>query len=93
MTKQHAVAQLFTLSLRKRIFCGLAIVLLLLAALAGVALHGFDAVSSEAARVSRASSQAASATAVALQANEARVRRCTTTPGASAMPWRTCGTG
>jgi methyl-accepting chemotaxis protein len=57
-----------------RIFGGLAVVLLLLAALAAVALHGFSAVSIEAGRVSRASSQSTAATGVALQVDVARAR-------------------
>jgi methyl-accepting chemotaxis protein len=62
----------FGLSLRRRIFGGLGIVLLLFAASAVVASHGFDAVSVEATRVSRDSAQAAAATDVALRVGEAR---------------------
>jgi methyl-accepting chemotaxis protein len=74
MTDKHVVAHLLTLSLRKRIFGGLAIVLLLLATLAAVALHGFEAVGIEAANVSRDSDQATAATGVALLVDEARAQ-------------------
>nr|WP_294512284.1 methyl-accepting chemotaxis protein [uncultured Rhodopila sp.] len=72
MTEHQGLAGLFTLSLRKRIFCGLAVVLLLLAALAAVALRGFDTVGVEAARVSRDSARVTAATDVALRVGEAR---------------------
>ncbi len=72
MTENHWLAGLFTLSLRKRIFGGLAVVLLLLAALAAVALRGFDTVGVEAAHVSRGSARVTVATDVALRVGEAR---------------------
>ena len=62
------------LSLRKRIFGGFAVVLLLLTVLAAVALRGMDLVGDGAGRVSRDSAQATAATEVGLLVNEARAR-------------------
>jgi methyl-accepting chemotaxis protein len=67
-------ARLFTLSVRKRIFGGFAVVLALLVALAAVALHSMTLIGTEAARVSQDSAQATAATDVALQVAEVRAR-------------------
>nr|WP_294528960.1 methyl-accepting chemotaxis protein [uncultured Rhodopila sp.] len=72
MQDHFGSAGLFALSLRKRIFGGLTIVLLLLAVLAAVALRGFDTVGVEAARVSRDSASVTVATDVALRVGDAR---------------------
>ena len=72
MTQLRGVSNLLTLSVRKRIFGGFAVVLLLLTVLAAVALRGMDAVSAGAGRVSQDSSQATASAEVALQVADAR---------------------
>ena len=65
---------LFTLSMRKRVFGGFAVVLVLLAALALVGLRGMESVRVGAARVSQDSAQANASTEVALQVADAHAR-------------------
>ena len=72
MTQLRGVSNRLTLSVRKRIFGGFAVVLLLLTVLATVALRGMDAVSAGAGRVSQDSSQATASAEVALQVADAR---------------------
>jgi methyl-accepting chemotaxis protein len=72
MTDLHT--KLLAPSLRKRIFGGFAVVLLLLAALAAVALRGMDAAGAGATRVSRNSAQATASAQVALLVADARAR-------------------
>jgi methyl-accepting chemotaxis protein len=62
------------LSVRKRIFGGFAVVLLLLIVLAAVALRGMDAVGDGAGRVSRDSARASASAAIALLVGDARAR-------------------
>jgi len=62
------------LTVRKRIFGGFAVVLVLLAILAGVALHGMQSVSAGATRTRADSAQAAAATELAMQVREAHAR-------------------
>jgi methyl-accepting chemotaxis protein len=66
------VSSLLLPSVRKRIFGGFAVVLLLLAALAVVGLRGMAAVGAVAGRVSQDSSRAIASAEVALQVGEAR---------------------
>ncbi len=61
-------------SVRKRIFGGFAVVLLLLTALAGVGMREMDGVAEDAGRVSRDSALAAGSTEVTLLVAEARAR-------------------
>ena len=72
MTQVHVVSSLLAPSVRKRIFGGFAVVLLLLAALAAITLRGMDAVNAGAGRVSQDSAQATASAEVALQVGEAR---------------------
>jgi len=72
MTGKRAVPRLLAPSVYKRIFGGFAVVLLLLAALAGVALRGMASVGAGAGRVSQDSAQAAASAEVALLVAEAR---------------------
>ena len=62
----------FNLTLRKRIFGGFAVVLLLLTVLAFVVLRGMNAIGTQAARVNQSSERAAVSTDLALQVGEAR---------------------
>ena len=66
------VARHLALSVRKRVFGGFTVVLLLLAVLAAVGLRGMQQVGDGASRVSRHSALAASATGIGLRVNEAR---------------------
>ena len=70
----HALSKLLAPSVRKRIFGGFAIVLLLLVVLAVVALRGMDAVSAGASRVSQDNAQAQASAEVAMLVAEARAR-------------------
>ncbi len=72
MTQMRIASSLLAPSVRKRIFGGFAVVLLLLAALAAITLRGMDAVSAGAGRVSQDSAQATASAEVALQVGEAR---------------------
>jgi methyl-accepting chemotaxis protein len=72
MTHIPIVARLLAPSVRKRIFGGFAVVLLLLAALAAITLRGMDAVNAGAGRVSQDRAQATASAEVALQVGEAR---------------------
>jgi hypothetical protein len=67
-------SRLLVLTVRRRIFGGFTIVLLLLALLAAEALHSTQKVGAEAARVSVDAARAAGATGVAVQVGEARAR-------------------
>jgi len=68
------ISTLLVLTVRRRIFGGFTIVLLLLALLAAGALHSTQKVGAEAARVSEDAARAADATGVAVQVGEARAR-------------------
>ena len=72
MSRVPTATGLLTLSVRKRIFGGFGVVLLLLVALAAVTLRGMGAVGAGAGRVSDDSAQAAASAEVALQVAEAR---------------------
>ena len=72
MSHSASASSLFTLSVRKRIFGGFGVVLLLLVALAAVTLRGMGAVGAGAGRVSDDSAQAAASAEVALQVADAR---------------------
>jgi methyl-accepting chemotaxis protein len=74
VTHMHLRSKLLAPSVRKRIFGGFAVVLLLLVALAVVALQGMDAVEAGARRVSQDSAQAITSAEIALLVAEARVR-------------------
>ena len=70
----RGMCTLLVLSVRRRIFGGFTIVLLLLALLAAGALRSTQKVGAEAARVSEDAARAADATGVAVQVGEARAR-------------------
>jgi methyl-accepting chemotaxis protein len=72
MTDVRLLTRLWTPSVRKRIFGGFSVILLLLAVLAWVALHGMAAAGAGAARVSDNSAQATASAEVALLVGEAR---------------------
>jgi methyl-accepting chemotaxis protein len=74
MSNVRYLSRYLALSVRKRIFGGFAVVLLLLAALAAVALRGMDQVGDGASLVSQDTAQATSATEVGLLVSEARAR-------------------
>ena len=74
MIDAGSLRSLFTLSMRKRVFGGFAVVLVLLAALALVGLRGMESVRVGAARVSQDSAQANASTEVALQVADAHAR-------------------
>jgi CHASE3 domain sensor protein len=67
-------SRLLVLTVRRRIFGGFTIVLLLLALLAAGSLHSTQKVGAEAARVSEDAARAAHATGVAVQVGEARAQ-------------------
>ena len=71
-THVHRMPGLLAPSVRKRIFGGFAVILLLLGALAGVALRGLASVGAGAGRVSQDSAQAAASAEIALLVGEAR---------------------
>ncbi len=70
----RGTSRLLVLTVRRRIFGGFTIVLLLLALLAAGALHSTQKVGAEAARVSEDAARAADASRVAVQVGEARAR-------------------
>jgi hypothetical protein len=74
VTNTAPLSRYLALSVRKRIFGGFAVVLLLLTVLAAVALRGMEAVGAGAGRVSRDSAQANASTEVGLLVGEARAR-------------------
>ena len=74
MSGTHRIAQIRALTLRKRVFGGFAVVLLLLVMLAFVGMRDLGSIGAGAARVSRDSNQATADTELAFLIGEARAR-------------------